>query len=260
MGVNMARRTVCVVMVLAALVSAALLLGGCGAETSEQRSVPQGEALNQPIPARAAAVPLVDQRGRRFTLRSLRGKVVILAPLLTMCQETCPMTSANMHHAAEALRARGLSDKVVLLELSVDPERDTVRRMRVYASLYGSLPDWRLATGRPHQVRFLWKELGVSTAKTPEEGRVRDWLSGRQVPHPYDVQHQDVVLGLAADGRLRWLTVGRPDARTRRLPAAIREFLNHEGRQNYRNPSAHGASTWSASDIGRAFAYVRGLD
>ncbi len=239
--------------------------GGSGDATAaatgqSAHMVATGNVLDQKVPASAARTRLVDQNGDAFTLRSLRGRVVVLAPLLTMCQETCPMTTANMHRAAQAAEQAGTAGRVTFLEVTVDPERDTVTRMHAYAKLYGALPDWRLATGKPAQVKALWKAFGVITEKSPVDKPVRDWLTGKLLKHTYDVHHQDVAIALDAAGRMRWITVGRPDARGTRLPTSLQRFLNDEGKRNYAHPNAGGASSWTAHDVEEAVAYVRGLD
>ena len=232
---------------------------GTRSSTRGTQTVATGNTMDQKIPDAAASTRLVTENGAAFTLRSLRGKIVVLAPVLTFCQETCPMTTANMHRAAETARANGMSGRVVFLSLTVDPQRDTVRRLRSYSRLYGALPDWRLATGRPAQVTALWKALGVSTDKTKPEDTVRDWMTGKVVHNSYDVHHQDVVMIVGPTGRLRWITVGHPDARGTRLPTSLQEFLNEEGKKNYAHPNASGASSWTARDVQQAVAYVRGL-
>jgi protein SCO1/2 len=226
---------------------------GAGAQARAVQTVASGNTLDQKVPAAAAGTRLVDQDGRVLSLRSLHGKVVVLAPLLTMCQETCPMTSENMHRAAAE------QPDVVFLEVTVDPERDTVRRIRAYARLYGGLPNWRLATGSPAAVVGLWKALGVSTAKTKPEDTVRDWMTGRLVHDSYDVHHQDCVMIIDPAGRLRWITVGHPDARGTRLPESMQKFLSDEGRQNYAHPGAGDADSWTARDVEQAVAYVHNL-
>lgn len=253
---------------LCALLTALVLTAGCAAGSSDTPGaatgqstppVPTGNTLDQKLPPVAASTRLVDQDGRAFTLRSLRGKVVVLAPLLTMCQETCPMTTANIHRAAQDAVRSGASGDVVYLELTVDPDRDTVHRMHAYAELYGALPDWRLATGRPGEVRAVWKSLGVITDKAPVHGPVRDWLTGKRLKHSYDVHHQDVVMAISGAGRLRWITVGHPDARGTRLPATLQSYLNEEGRTNYAHPDSGGADSWTAHDVEQAVTWLRGL-
>lgn len=257
--------------VIGALLVTLATTAGCTAGTGQRQAtqaatgqsahtVATGNTLDQKVPTAAATPRLVDENGDAFTLRSLRGKTVVLAPLLTFCQETCPMTTTNLHRAAETAQRSGMSGRVVFLELTVDPQRDTVRRMRAYAKLYGALPDWRLATGNPAQVTALWRALGVSTDKTKPEDTVRDWMTGKLVRNSYDVHHQDVVMIIDPSGRLRWPTLGHPDARGTRLPTSLQKFLNDEGRENYAHPNAGGASSWTAQDVEQAVAYVRGLD
>lgn len=255
---------------MALLLAAMAVITGCaghsisgpGADAAAGQSahtVATGNTLDQKVSPSAATTRLVDQNGHPTSLRSLRGKVVVLAPLLTMCQETCPMTSENMHRAAEAARSDGMSGRVVFLEVTVDPARDTVRRMHAYAKLYGALPNWRLATGKPSEVIALWKALGVSTEKTKPEDTARDWMTGKVIHDSYDVHHQDCVMIIDSAGRLRWITVGHPDARGTRLPTSMQKFLSNEGQKNYADPTAGGADSWTVHDVQQAVAYVRGL-
>ncbi|HEX2895697.1 MAG TPA: SCO family protein [Marmoricola sp.] len=229
-----------------------------GAQSGNPQTVASGSTLDQKVPATASNAPLVDQDGRRFTLASLAGKDVVVAPFLTMCQETCPMTSANMRRAASDAGQGG--DRTVFLEVSVDPARDTVARMHAYQAQYGALPTWRLATGRPAAVTAFWRALGVSLQKVPGEGPVRDWFTGKMLASSYDVQHQDLVLIIDTKGRIRWISMGRPDARGLPLPTTLKRFLNHEGRGNRSHPDAGGASVWTAKDVDRALTYVHRLD
>ena len=252
---------------LLAVLLAAGLVAGCGGNGPQSAAVTDqgaglvasGNTLKQPVAPQAAHARLVDQDGRSLTLASLRGKIVVIAPLLTFCQETCPMTSANIHRAAQDVQQSGLGGKVVFLEATVDPARDTVARLHAYAKLYGPLPDWRLVTGKPATVLAMWKALGVSTQKTKPEDTVRDWLTGKLVHHSYDVHHQDLVMIIDPAGRLRWISIGRPDARGQQLPVSLHEFLNDQGRQNLAHPGARGASTWTAHQVEQAVRYVHHL-
>jgi cytochrome oxidase Cu insertion factor (SCO1/SenC/PrrC family) len=56
---------------------------------------PLGMITNIALPAGVQDAPLVDSNGRRTSLSRWRGKTVVLADLLTLCREICPMTSAN---------------------------------------------------------------------------------------------------------------------------------------------------------------------
>ena len=237
--------------------------GGPASEMSDSaatgqssRTVATGNTLNQPVPRITDTTKLVDQDGQSLTLQSLRGKTVVVAPMLTYCQETCPMTSANMHQAAGDAQAAGLGGKVVFLEVTVDPDRDSVKRLHAYAKLYGPMPNWKLATGKPAAVKAFWKDIGVVTEKAPTDEPVHDWMTGKQVLHNYDVHHQDVVVIIDPAGHMRWITIGRPDARGTRLPTTMQHFLNEEGKHNLEHPAAGGASFWTAHDLDQAVHYV----
>jgi protein SCO1/2 len=249
------------------LCAVALALAGCTGNATGSAAPPDaapaspstGNTLDGQVPAAADTAELVDQDGQSLTLQSLRGKTVVIAPFLSLCQETCPMTSANLHAAAAAAQSSGSAGQVVFLEVTVDPTRDTVGRLHAYAKLYGALPDWRLVTGSPQQVLGLWKALGVTTQQTKHVDTVTDWMTGTVIHHSYDVHHQDVVMIIDPTGHLRWVTTGRPDAQGAPLPTSLKSFLNSEGRDNYANPGNGGSSTWTAQDVEQAVAYVQGL-
>jgi len=46
-----------------------------------------------PKPRQVPATPLVNQDGQDMSLASFRGKYVMLALFLTLCQEECPLTT-----------------------------------------------------------------------------------------------------------------------------------------------------------------------
>ncbi len=223
-------------------------------KTSSVRIVAGGPVMSQPVAPSAADAGLRDQRGRRVTLRSLRGRIVVLAPQLTLCQETCPMTSVNLHQAAaDTLRDPKLAGRVVFAELTVDPWRDTVHRLQAYQQLFGPLPNWLLLTGKPAEVIRLWTAVGVATDRVHGDEKVVDWMTGKVLERPYDVRHQDLVFVIGPGGRIRWIRLGQPDARTRTLPTPLARFLTDQGRRNHRSP---GADAWTASDVEQAVRYV----
>ena len=89
-------------------------------------------------------MPLVDKQGRTVSLASFHGRVVVLAPTLTLCSEVCPITSGAFIRMEAAVRKAGLGSRVAFVEVTVDPERDTPSRLRAYERLTGV--DWTLLT------------------------------------------------------------------------------------------------------------------
>lgn len=108
-------------------------LGHSGAPGAPSPKV--GNVVNESVPASIASLPLQTQDGHRVTLRQLKGHVILLAPFLTSCQEECPITTAALLVVQRALRNDGLSNKVDVVEATVDPGRDTPARMEAYAKL-----------------------------------------------------------------------------------------------------------------------------
>ncbi len=245
------------------LAMAALVLGGTVAACSgaanggpaDHAGAPSaGTVLNRPVPARIASLGLVDQNGKRVTLASLRGKAVVLVDFLTLCQEVCPLISVDMSQLDQSLRRAGLADRVEILQVTVDPQRDTVARLAAYQKMFGAEPNWRFATGKPSDLDALWAFFGVGHQKVPEDPgpAPRDWLTGR--PLTYDVAHQDIVWVLGPDGHAVWEDDGTPYTHGQAPPGVLNKFLSGEGRRHlHAQPNA---STWSAAQVESALRYA----
>ena len=124
----------------------------------------------------------------RSSLADLRGKVVVLAPFLSLCQDECPLVTGAFIALQRDLRAAGMAGRVVFVEATVDPGRDTVARLAAYRTEFGA--DWELWTGSPAQVAAFWHPFGVQY-ETVAEGQPpkTDWWTG--TPLTYDVEHTD---------------------------------------------------------------------
>jgi len=73
---------------------------------------------------------LTDHNGRARTLVDFRGKVVAVFFGFTHCPDVCPTTLAEM---AQVMRELGPdAEKVQVLLITVDPERDTAEVLRQY--------------------------------------------------------------------------------------------------------------------------------
>jgi protein SCO1/2 len=252
-------RTIRYVASLGALV---LALAGCSNASSHTVSsatlpttgVAVGTLLDKPLDAAVLDLPLTDEHGTTFTLRSLAGKTVVLTDFLTTCQEVCPMTSVNMRDAAKATAAAGLGDSVRFLEVTVDPKRDDATRLAAYQKLFGAQPNWDFATAGTAGTVTLWKSLGVSYSEVASDTPPpRDWLTNK--PLTYDVNHQDVVFVIDGSGHERWLVDASPATGGEQPPAALAHFLNDEGRSNLANPPE---PSWTATDVETAIGAVTG--
>jgi cytochrome c biogenesis protein CcmG/thiol:disulfide interchange protein DsbE len=199
-----------------------------GALVAAGAPLPVGTALDRPLPP----LPLLDEHGRRTSLARLRGSYVVLAPTLTLCHETCPLTTAALEQIRSAVAARGLARRVAVVEASVDPWRDTPARLRAFKRRTGS--DVPMLTGTRAQIRRLWRFFGVEYKRVPQGSPPDiDWWTHR--PERFDVTHTDGLFLIDPRGHWRVLISGMPDVGGR-LPARLGSLLNDEGRHNLRDP------------------------
>jgi protein SCO1/2 len=187
-----------------------------------------GDVLDRPVPA----VPMLDQTGHPTTLADFRGKVVVLAPTLTLCSEVCPITSGAFIRMQRAVRRTGLAARVAFVEATVDPGRDTAGRLRAYERLTGV--DWALLTGTPQQVKSFWSFFGVGYFKQPQgDPPSKDWLTGK--PLTYDVAHSDGLFLIDGRGHERIAMVGPPTTGGRLAPQ-LKRLLDEHGLENISHP------------------------
>lgn len=189
-----------------------------------------GTQLDQPVPDLA----LIDQHGRQVGLASLRGKVVVIYPFLTACHEVCPMTTGAFIQMSDAIRRAGLGDMVALLEVSVDPGRDTPQRLAAYANLVSA--DWTMLTGSADQLRRFWAFFGVYFSETKiEQPAPIDWYTHQ--PETYDVTHTQALIFIDPQGHERIVLVGTADPGNA-LQSPLAAMLNDVGRSQLAHPQA----------------------
>jgi cytochrome c biogenesis protein CcmG, thiol:disulfide interchange protein DsbE len=198
-----------------------------------------GTAL--PRPRMVPAMDLVSETGKPFSLRSWRGKWVILAPSMTLCHEVCPMTTGVLEEVEHRLHQVGLQNRVVVATATVDPWRDSPSRLRAYRHLAGV--DFTQLTGSQAQIRRLWKFFGVQYIRVAQ-GKPPDidWLTHK--PETFDVQHTDAIFFLDPAGQERIADNGMPQI-TGKLAPALARLLNDRGRHNLEHPQF----SWTSTDV-----------
>ena len=254
----------------AALLAGALGLAACSSGSASSPSQPSpsrpvagaqptpstGDVLDLALPVSIQNLPLVDQDGRTVTLSSLHGRTVVVTPSLTLCQEFCPLISANIGSAQRAVAASGLGDKVTFLEVTVDPGRDDQAHLKAYQGLYGAAPNWDFMRGSTGQIAAFWNAFHLSYGKVandPDNAHPHDWLTGAAMT--YDVDHQNILYVLGTDGHIAWLTDAAPNVMSAALPDKLRRFLDADGIHNLSAPSS---PSWTSRDLEEAIAFVTG--
>lgn len=132
---------------------------------------------------------LVDDNGKPFTLRDLKGHWSFLFFGYTHCPDVCPSTLQVLHGVEQRLRSGGSPPRVVFV--SVDPDRDTPQQLGKYVAYFD--PGFMGATGKADQIDALTKQLGI--------------LYGFEDPDPktgdYAVSHSAQILLIDPSGALR---------------------------------------------------------
>ena len=103
---------------------------------------------------------LIDEFGHRTTLRSFRGKVVVLAFNDPVCTTICPLTTTAMVEAKRLLGPAG--SQVQLLGIGANPEVTGVKWVRDYSRVHKMLHQWRFLTGSLPQLKRVWTNYGIA--------------------------------------------------------------------------------------------------
>jgi protein SCO1 len=212
----------------------AALLSGCSSSSVPGApSASQGIVQNRAVPS----IPMVNQNGVPTTLAAFRGKTVVLAPMLTLCQEVCPLTTENLALVQQAVEKAGLGKQVAVVEYSVDPDRDTPARLAAYAKVAGA--SWTLLTGTDANITAMNSFFYVEAQKVAEGSPPQlDWWTHQ--PLTYDVDHSDGFFIIDPSGHERFATAATPDVTSHKLPAALKAMLDTQGEQNLNDPMING--------------------
>lgn len=125
---------------------------------------------------------LVDQHGKpvQLTTDIIGDRIVVVDFVYTTCTTVCPVLSAIMLQVQGELGDR-MGREVMLVSISVDPQRDTPQRMNAYASKLHVRDGWTWLTGEKQDVDAVLKDFGVYTPNFedhPATVLVGDGLSG----------------------------------------------------------------------------------
>ncbi len=94
---------------------------------------------------RIGAFELTNQDGVRVSLDDVKGKVHVAEYFFTHCQSICPVMNKQMQRVHRKFKS---NDDVKILSFTVDPDNDTVQRMKWYANKHGaSGNNWHFLTG-----------------------------------------------------------------------------------------------------------------
>ena len=203
------RRTVtCYAMV--SLVAVAAALYGIA-----YASVGEGEQFSDYTLIRAAeAAPvfsLTDQNGEAYALAP--GRITIVSAFYTHCTHTCPQIIEQARRAlSKADLPQAVVDTIDVALVTLDPERDSVARLREVAGRLALPPSWHLLTGAADTVNRILDRYQVA--------RVRD-DSG-------NIGHSNIFYVIDREGRLAF-RIGLGTAQENWLRRALERLAEEKG-------------------------------
>lgn len=149
---------------------------------------------------------LTDHAGKPRRLEDFRGKAVVLFFGFTQCPDVCPTTLVDV--ATELKKLGPDSDRVQVLFVTVDPERDTAEVLAKYVTAFDP--------------RFLGLRGDMAaTQRTAKEFKI--YFEKRKSGGGYSVDHSGQSYVIDPQGQLRLLV--RPDRIAEDLAHDLRALL-----------------------------------
>lgn len=117
----------------------------------------RGTSYVEPYPP-APDFELARADGSSFRLSEMRDGIVLLFFGYTSCPDVCPTTLAELNQALEKLD-EDEANKVQVIFVTVDPDRDTPERTQEYVNHFN--PNFVGLSGSETELNIVWDEYGV---------------------------------------------------------------------------------------------------
>jgi len=138
---------------------------------SVSTKIKNGKSVTDTVWHRIADFSLVNQMGDSISWKDMSGKIVVADFFFTHCPTICPGMTKNMKRLQESINnGQRVGDKtnqqIHFLSYSIDPERDSVQRLKYWADRFQINPDqWWLLTGNKKTIY----DLIIHEMKVPVE-------------------------------------------------------------------------------------------
>jgi protein SCO1/2 len=133
---------------------------------------------------------LIDTHGQAITDQQFRGKWMLVYFGYTYCPDVCPTELQTISAAIAKLGP--LSDQIVPVFITIDPERDTPDAMASYVKLFD--PKLVGLTGTPQQIAKAARAYRVYYAKVERSGDTAYLMDHSSLIYLMDPQGQFVAL------------------------------------------------------------------
>ncbi|MEY6434195.1 SCO family protein [Thioalkalicoccus limnaeus] len=178
-------RILAIVAALVAATALAVLAGLYATRSGEQPTSGQG------YPGLGGDFQLQSANGP-VALADYRGKAVLIYFGFTACPDVCPTALGVLAGALRQLE-EGERERVQVLFVSIDPERDTPERMQQYTRYFH--PDFIGLTGTPEQIADVAEAYRFFYGKVPLENSALE----------YTMDHSATTFVVGPDGTVHSL-------------------------------------------------------
>lgn len=137
-----------------------------------------------------AAFSLIDNKNKIYTNQNLLGHWTMFFFGFTNCGYICPTTMAELKKMAELLEKEDIKPPKVVL-VSIDPERDTIKRLNDYVTGYN--PNFIGITGSQAKIDALAQNMNILHIKVNNNNNKKN----------YDIDHSGAILLIDPQGKLK---------------------------------------------------------
>lgn len=138
------------------------------------------------LPKLGGPFRLTDQFGRIVDSEQLKGRYVLVYFGYTYCPDICPLGLHNLTGALTLLKRD--AQEIVPLFITVDPERDTIETLKLYAQNWHK--SVRFLTGSRSELDPVLKSYKVYAVKAEQDETMSDYL----------IDHSALIYLLDRDG------------------------------------------------------------
>lgn len=135
---------------------------------------------------------LTSTDNKAFDNESLKGHWTFVFFGFTSCPQMCPTAMRELALTYNLLKQDKVQPLPQVLMISVDPQRDSLSKMKSYVEGFNS--DFIGAIGSDKQVRVLSNEMGIAYEKVAMKGKSDE---------NYDIQHSGAIIVLNPQGAIK---------------------------------------------------------
>ncbi len=156
-------------IISAVVLSMAFVTGIYFAGSNRSASSPNITGLLWPDPPKLGTFSLIDARGNAFTEQELRGRWTLVFFGFTNCPDICPTTMATLNDVYRQVQMNEeVLEKIQVLFVSVDPERDKAETLESYVGYFNS--DFIGATANKENLEQFTRQFGIAYMKVKIPG------------------------------------------------------------------------------------------